>query len=374
MLVYRSSVAGAAVSGALLLGCSAPDLPTDLRKDGPPNVTAVTVASDLRTPVDPSPPALSRLLEDATYCRIGDVKRPGHVGLPDISTVQECPENLAMPADKQDAAEAAPPAWYVRVVFDMLLDPNVEDLVDVLDSKKQPTGIKAGTLVNTQPVTLKCNGVDIKYDGYYVPNGNSISWPLGPALFVQPVPSTVFATIPTGAACEIGLKDNVHNKKGQSVTTERTFKFKIGGMKLRFSAPDPAAGKPGSFELDPTLPVQFFWTAQIGTSPAALPAAADIKIFAGPNAADGSADTTVCSGGGTAIDPANITTAVDGMGATTDSLIMDLALGNVDMLSWAEKTTYHVTFASTASVKPLQGGAAGTFGTYDLCFHTKAAQ
>ncbi len=114
-------------AGALLVGCAVPDLPTDLRKDGPPNVTTVTVMSDLRTGVDPGFPQgpldLSRLIETATHCRINDEKRPGLVGLPTQKTTQVCPDDLGMPSPAEGSAEAAPPNWFVRVVFDKLLDP-----------------------------------------------------------------------------------------------------------------------------------------------------------------------------------------------------------------------------------------------------------
>ena len=188
MLVYRSTVAAAILYGALLVGCSAPEQQTDLRKDGPPNVTAVMVMSDLRTAVDPRPPGLSRLLESATYCRVGDEKRPGHVGLPDFSTTQVCPEDLTKGSDTPGTAEAAPPNWFVRVVFDKLLDASVEDLVPV--NMADPTGAQKGTLMRTQPVTLKCNGVDVPYDGYYAPGGSSQSWPPGPDLFITPLSSS----------------------------------------------------------------------------------------------------------------------------------------------------------------------------------------
>src|ERR1041384_7612125 len=122
MLVYRSTVAAAIFVGALLVGCSAPDQPTDLRKDGPPNVTTVTVMSDLRTGVDPDFPRgsfdLSRLIESATYCRVGDEKRPSLVGLPTLRTAQVCPNDLTKPSDTDGVAEGAPPNWFVRVVFD----------------------------------------------------------------------------------------------------------------------------------------------------------------------------------------------------------------------------------------------------------------
>lgn len=373
MLVYRTTVAGAAFAGALLLGCTPPDQPTDLRTDGPPHVTTVVVMSDLRTSVDPEPPTLSRLLETSTFCRANDAKRPGLVGLPDVglagalNLTQTCPEDLTKTAETQGTAEAAPPTWFIRVVFDMLLDPTVEDLIELKDAKGNGTGVFQGSFVNTQPVTLKCNGTDVAYNGYYVPNGNRVSWPLGPGLFVQPLAP---AAIPTDAACTIAMRDNVRNKRGDKVADDASFPFKIAPMKLRFSAPDPADSPNGKGELDPAASVSFFWTAAIGT----LPAPADIKIFSGANTGT-AANTAVCApGGGTAEDPATFSITKAGTGATTSALVMRLALNNQPGLKWAENTTYRIEFASTASVGATQGGPAGTFpASYSLCFHTTAA-
>src|SRR3954468_937832 len=118
MLDYRSTfVAAGLLMGALLVGCGDPDLPTDLRTSGPPNVTAVTVMSDLETSIDPDGP-LGRFIEDATFCRLGDNKRPSLVSLDAISsTLQVRPADLSMKPREEGAAEAAPPMWFFRVVF-----------------------------------------------------------------------------------------------------------------------------------------------------------------------------------------------------------------------------------------------------------------
>lgn len=370
MLVYRSTVAAATLAGAVLVGCADPDQPTDLRKNGPPNVTTVTVMSDLENASDP--PALrtglGRILESATFCRLNDEKRPGLVGLPDIRVIQVCPEDLTQKAPDDGKAEAVPPTWFARIVFDKLLDPDIEDLVPQLDSMGKPTGVMLGTLKNTQPVTLKCNGADVPYDGYYVPNGNRSSWPLGPALFIQPLSST---SVPTDASCTVSIKDIVHNKAGESVPTDqRDYTFKLAPMRLRFSNPDPADATDGSILQDVDTPVDFFWTAAIGT----VVDVADVQIFAGPNLADGNADPAVCNGGGTAVDPATFNPRVRGTTATTTALIMRLDLGNdPNLTSWAPDTTYRVQFGANAKVAPKQGGPDGTFpADYKLCFHTPA--
>jgi hypothetical protein len=394
MLDYRSTVAAAAFAGAVLAACSDPDLPTDLRTSGPPNVTVVTVLSDEETAIDPNPQGIGRIVETATYCRVGDNKRPGLVGLPDIRTIRICPEDLSKPAVANGVAEAVPPSWIVRVVFDKLLDPKVEDLVPVLDSM----GIQTSTIGSfrgpnmTQPVTLKCNGIDVSYDGYYVPNGNLQSWPLGPALFVTP---TRAIDVPVGASCTVSVKDTVHNKAGESVPADqRDYTFKLMAMALRFSVPDPGDGMPGSMLQDPTVPVDFFFNAALkvggtlGTGGDTLNLTtldpATVTIKSGPNLnitadnPDGDPDPAVCGGTGATEPAANIRSYLAGTGAATTSLVMELDVGGPTATPdtvWAPNTTYLITFAAGATVAPNQGGTPAALpgaADYSLCFHTAA--
>ncbi len=378
MLVHRSLIAL-----GLLLACAAPDQPTDLRTQAPPNVTTVLVASDLRTSIDPdfpsSPFDLARLIEAATYCRLGDEKRPDVVNLPTIATLQVCPDDLDEAAEQAETAEAAPPAWYVRIVFDKLLDPDVEDLVDELDEQMRPTGRVVGSLRRTQPVALACDGVDVPYDGYYVPNGNRVSWPLGPALFIAPLTPSAVAT---GATCVVTINDKVRNKVGEPVpAAQRAYTFRVAAMELRFSAPGPADGEPGEIALDPDAPVSWFWTAPFST----LPATSEIRIFAAPNlgdAGDGEPDLSVCDAGGAAVPTADIVIAgrppnmgdSDATTALTTALVMELGLASAEPHRWAPRTTYRIELGPGARVSPAQGGADGTFPADDkLCFHTTAA-
>ena len=399
MLDYRSTVAAAAFAGAVLAACSDPDLPTDLRTSGPPNVTVVTVLSDEETAIDPNPQGIGRIVETATFCRLNDNKRPALVGLPDIRTIRICPDDLAKKADADGVAEAVPPSWIVRIVFDKLLDPKVEDLVPVLDSM----GIQTGTIGSfrgpnmTQPVTLKCGPtpstmIDVSYDGYYVPNGNKQSWPLGPALFVTP---TRAIDVPVGASCTVSIKDTVHNKAGESVPADqRDYNFKLMPMALRFSVPDPGDGMPGSMLQDPTVPVDFFFNAALkvggtlGTGGDTLNLTtldpATVTIKSGPNLnvtannPDGDPDPAVCGGTGATEPAANIRSYLAGTGATTSSLVMELDVGGPTATPdtvWAPNTTYLVTFAAGASVTPNQGGTPAALpgaADYSLCFHTAA--
>ena len=392
MLDYRSTVAATAFAAAVLVGCSDPDLPTDLRTSGPPNVTTVTVMSDQETAIDPNPQGIGRLVETATYCRIGDNKRPGIVGLPDIRTITVCPLDLSKPAAENGTAGAVPPAWFVRIAFDKLLDAKVEDLVPVLDAN----GIQTGTIGSfrgpnmTQPVTLQCNGADVPYDGYYVPNGNASSWPQGPALFVTPMSPT---SVPVGAACKVSIKDIVHNKAGESVPTDqRDYTFKILPMDLRFSVPDPGDGDAGTMVQDPTSPINFYFTAALktgatlGTGGGALTLTTldttKVTITFAPNDmitmddADGVANMAVCAGtAGTAVPSTDIRSYRAGSAGATTALVMNLDVGGptADGDPWLGSTTYLVKFATDAAVSPAQGGADGSFGTdFSLCFHTTA--
>lgn len=390
MLDYRSTVAAAGFVGALLVGCTDASEPSDLRTDGPPNVTTVTVMSDLETAVDPSDVVgsdLGRIVETATFCRPNDNKRPGLVGLPDFRVIQVCPDDPTKPVDNAGAAEAAPPTWFVRIVFDELLDTSIEDLV------VQPNGSMIGTLKNTQPVTLKCSDVDVPYDGYYVPNGNRQSWPIGPSLFIRPTSST---SVATGASCKLSIKDNVHNKAGQSVPTEqRDYQFKLAPMKFRVSDPTPEKASDDMFVQDADTPVDFFWTAAIqgtpmGTGDNAIVVSTldtnQVTIISGANIA-GKANPDVCNGTGAAVPSAQIRALVRGdiadadpddapVIATTTALVLRIDVGGgtpAPATRWAPDTTYSITFTPDAKVTPSQGGADGTFPSdFKLCFHTSA--
>lgn len=397
MLDYRSTIAAAgAFVGALLAGCGDPDLPTDLRTSGPPNVTAVTVKSDLESSIDPSSEktgGLDRLLEDATYCRIGDDKRPGLVGLPDIRTIQVCPDDLGAKAMDDGVAPGAPPTWAVRVVFDKLLDASIEDLVPSPDG-----GSTVGSLKNTQPVVLQCDGVDVPYDGYYVPNGNKQSWPLGPALFIQPLSPT---DAPTGASCTVSLRDNIHNKAGQSVPTDqRDYKFVLAPMSFRFSDPEPDDKNDGSIVVSPTSPINLYWTGELkagvtittmtGTTSESITLSdldpTKISLTSGlnpnitPTNPNGDPNLSVCQGGGAAVPSGNIRAYLLGPDATTSALVLSIDAGGngamptaqMDQL-WDPTTTYLLTFSNGAVVTPKQGGDPGTLpgaSDFSLCFHT----
>lgn len=214
MFVNRTHGVVATTLGVLALGaCASPEQNTDLRPEGPPDVLAVLVMTD----------AASQLAEHATYCRPNDPKRPSLIGLPDATTFQICPADGAGVTD--DVDDAYPDGWYVRIMFDELLDPTIEDLVDI-DGETQ-----TGTIANTHPVNLQCQNVagamvDVEYDGYYSPAGNNVTWPLGPSLVIKPNEPR---EISTGKTCQITINDNVTDKDGNPVPTDQRgpYKFKI---------------------------------------------------------------------------------------------------------------------------------------------------
>jgi hypothetical protein len=240
MLVHRPRLKtqGAVVStvATLALGaCTDPTARTDLRPEGPPDVLAVLVLND----------ALGGLVEAAAFCRKDDEKRPGLVGLPDFSTQQICPDDLSL--QPPELSNAAPELWYVRIMFDELLDPSVEDLIPVLDENNQETGVYTGTLRNTQPVTLQCEVsgpsgspvfVDVDYDGYYSPSGNAVTWPLGPSIVIKPLDPTI---VPVDTRCRVEIKETVRDKSGLPVPPDQRgpYHFKIAPAEIISISPGP---------------------------------------------------------------------------------------------------------------------------------------
>src|SRR5687767_2341383 len=172
-----SLLATVAICCTGLVACSDPEQLTDLRPEGPPEVLTVLVANDA-----------DHYLESATFCKLNDEKRPGQVGLIDLTLLDVCDADLSVGAEM--VTDALPTAWYVRIVFDELLDPDIEDLSEVTDSNGNGTGVFVGSIASTRPVTLTCGGNAVPYDGYYSPSGNYVTWPLGPSLVVKPIDPT----------------------------------------------------------------------------------------------------------------------------------------------------------------------------------------
>ena len=228
MFVNRTHGVVAATLGALTLGlagCEDPAQNTDLRTEGPPDVLSVLVMTD----------AVGGLYETATFCAPGDEKRPSQVGLPDFTTQQVCPAEVGEGVD--EVTDAYPDGWYVRIMFDELLDPEIETLTEVLDEDTgEPTGSYTGSIAGTHPVKLECesvNGgmVEVDYDGYYSPSGNRITWPLGPSLVIKPNDPTLVATSST---CQVTILDAVTDKAGNPVASDQRgpYTFKVAPIQV----------------------------------------------------------------------------------------------------------------------------------------------
>jgi hypothetical protein len=219
-----------ATLGVLAVGCDDPELNTDLRPEGPPDVLAVLVMTDAET----------QLYEVATYCRPGDEKRPGRIGLPDFTTQQVCPDNLAAGVDP--VVNAYPDGWYVRIMFDELLDASIETLTEIIDDDGDPTGVFRGSIRAANPVTLQCRSVtnnafvNVDYDGYYSPAGNRVTWPVGPSLVIKPNDPTLVAT---GKECQITLNPSIVDKQGEPVPADQRgpYTFSISPISVLYTDP-----------------------------------------------------------------------------------------------------------------------------------------
>src|SRR3569832_1804676 len=197
--------------------CGTTDMNSDLRTDGTPeDLTVSENATEKRDRFA----GMGATLEQVTCCKTqgpndgaagaGDPKRPDQVILSDESALEMCPTDSTKPVDER--TDALPESWFARIQFDELLDPSIEDLIPDTDDSGAPTGTYTGTLMNTQPVTLKCESstdsglVDVPNNRNNTPSGNSISYPLGPSLVIIPADPTVVAT---NSECQITLKSNI---------------------------------------------------------------------------------------------------------------------------------------------------------------------
>lgn len=212
--------------------CSDPEIRTNLRPEGDPEVLTVMAYT---TEVS----AGGTTLEKAMFCKSGDDKVPTLIGLPDAaSTTIVCPEDGSAPPDVVDTDALLP---LVRIVFDELLDTSVEELLD--SETGEPCTIDSatcfGTIANTLPVTVECGGTAIAYDGYYAPNGNNVSWPPGPSLVVIPQ-----EPVPGGGTCQVTINDVARDKSGNAVPTAQRGPFEFGIVPFAIAGTDPAPNDP----------------------------------------------------------------------------------------------------------------------------------
>lgn len=314
---FLASAIGLLAIGA---GCGGRgDLRTDLRPEGPPEVTAVIVRTDGDITDSAFIPGLGGLPEElATFCSVNDPKKPTFVGAPEFSVVKFCPEEAEQPPMVTSGSVGAP---LIRIVFDELLDTDVETLIDP-DTGGACTTDSAtceGSLATTQPVTLTCDGQTVAYDGYYVPNGNLVSYPPGPSLVIEP---TEF--IATSAMCSVTLKDSIVDKDGNPVPPEQrgtgdTYKWQVGGLDIIGTSPGDGE------DLTDDQPVVISFNAPLD---AATVSAADLTFE------------------DDAGNPVAVTITVD----AGDIILTPNA-------PLTDGTTYTVTVLDTATINDIRGGA-----------------
>jgi hypothetical protein len=201
-----------AVSSIAVAACGRPTQETDLRPEGAPQVTTVMVRSDVVS----SNTSGTYVIEPAIYCpSTFDEESPTFVGLPNFNVVQICPDEGE--AANPPVENADPLNMGVRVVFDELLDPDIETLTDS-ETGGPCTDASVtcdGHIASTQPVNIDCGTQgEITYDGYYQPNGNNVSWPPGPSIVA--IPDVYVAS---GSTCTVTLNTNIVDKQGEPVPT-----------------------------------------------------------------------------------------------------------------------------------------------------------
>jgi len=249
--------------------CTDPTQNSDLRPAGPPEVLSVLVMNDP-----------GEYLESATFCKLDDSLRPTEVFLVTGGLTEVCPLEPTEAAPMVE--DALPTGWYVRVVFDELLDPTIEELIPNTDSTGTPTGTSSGSIASTHPVTLTCGGVEIPYDGYYSPSGNYQSWPVGPSLVIIPDDPT---SVAGGTECTVSLNANIKDKDGETVPmnqrgTGGEYKFAIAPFAL--IGTDPAASATDEVadraEVVPESPITLQFNSKV--DPATV-TTADVHLFKG---------------------------------------------------------------------------------------------
>jgi hypothetical protein len=231
---------------ALAAACDDPELKSELVTEGPPEVVEVNV--------------LSEDGEAATFCRQGADYKVSLTYCPEERDSTNKP--IAGQRGTDPVLSTAPfgpsmgeaDIWYTRLVFDELLDPDVEDLVT-------EDGITFGSLADTQPVTLRCGGADVAYDGYYDPSGNHLSDPPGPSLFIS-----ALEFVATGSECTVELQAEVVDKSGEAVPAAQRgpYEFALSPLSLTdTSVPPTPAGEDPPAGIDPLISFDLFFNAPV---------------------------------------------------------------------------------------------------------------
>ncbi|MCC6623987.1 MAG: hypothetical protein IT385_22205 [Deltaproteobacteria bacterium] len=239
--------------------CQREDPPAaELRPEGPPDVLAVLAMSDGD--------------EEALWCRyVGgalDAHAPGVVEVDGVDTVV-CPPSAV---DFEPAA-ASSFGFGLRIMFDELLD---ADRVETLDCDLDDDGVDddplvcEGSLDDTRPLTITCGpgAARLDYTGYYVPNGNRASFPVGPSIVV--VPDADALVFPTGTDCDIHLNDTVVDKSGERVDpSQADIPFRLADLAVIETEPRSGA-------LDPSGAAAFIFNAHL--DPTAFDASEVVEV------------------------------------------------------------------------------------------------
>lgn len=362
-----------ATTAALALGaCEDPEQRSDLRPAGPPEVLSVLVMND----------NADHYLETATFCKLNDALRPTEVFLVLGFLAEVCPLE---PAEQVPMVEdAVPTGWYLRIVFDELLDPDVEELIPILDSNGEPSGTFTGSIATTRPVTLTCGGVEVPYDGYYSPGGNYQTWPVGPSLVVIPDDPT---SVAGGTTCTVSINANVVDKSGEAVPMNQRgmggeYAFAIAPFEL--IGTDPPTTPTDATEMKPVIvpeaPLSLFFNSVL--DPASV-TTADVRLFKGV-AADCTGGTEVAAA---SVRIFQILDDAPPDGVVADDLSIQIADGSatgaiadptdptLDGLFFDELTTYRLEFVAGAIATDAAGGEGALELAADevLCFETDMA-
>jgi len=364
MLRYRTQGLLAAGLG-FVAACSSPEIKTDLRPAGPPDVLAVLSQSQ----VD--------LLEDAVYCRyvngVLDAKAPGFVGNPLNGGSMVCPPTEA----EFHAAGVSNFGFGLRIMFDELLNADrVETLdCDLTGPDGVPDGVTddplicAGSLASTQPLTITCTptgnaAVTLDYTGYYVPNGNRVTFPVGPSIYALPEP-TVTQTFPTGTACNVTIKDSVVDKDNVAVeAAQRSVDFKFADLAL--IGTDPVDGN--STVISPLGSALFVFNAAIDDTTVA---ATELSL----TTADGTPvpfdfDVTDANASGDAIEifPTGTWRPGDYIASINAGATFSEVNGGTIEFTAAEKTAFSIGF-SRIKTTPAASGVIAPNGSLQITFN-----
>jgi hypothetical protein len=234
--------------------------------------------------------------ETAAFCKyVGtdlDEKGPGLV-----QGTQVCAEV----ATDFEAAELFPLGWDIRIVMDELLNGDVVEELDCDadgdDVQDDPITTCDGHIANTQPVTLTCNGSSVGYDGYYYPNGNKESFPVGPAIFVAPEAADL--TAPTGSTCTISINAVVVDKDGIPVATGtelNSFDLRIQDLAVFGTDPKDAELPADQTAIAPDGAVAFLFNADLDATSVT---AADFEVLDSAGAVVATVGFAVDAGNGT---------------------------------------------------------------------------